>query len=946
MNVTVGSTTRPSLRLSRFVGIIFGSLFLYGCTGGTSCDTGSGCINNYDYPQSDLTNGVQQVDDAARMRVTQAGLDFLATHIDDILLGALGDDPDYPGTIVVELEPAEVVSGVTLGQSDLETYPTRLLINADALVEDMTLRFVESGDQISAAGETITVPQDGFLMEVVDVPVGIDARLFTEVDLLLTSMVAACDIDGANDSYCSEEFPDCGIVSGLSFAVLIYPDVGSGNDCAVQGSECLLVSVDVVGVDFNPSGTLEAGSLEISVPPRCNVSNPSPDCSPECSDTFPITDPNGDAECDLICAVEEFGVDLFIGLVDLIEPLLQPFLDDLFETVIQQTLADYNRQPIAVADRIDLASLAEGAIPTATHEAGFNIQPSGNAFDVNCPSGMDCETSKGMDLILKTGVEAAPSQPQTLAIPHPCVRTIQGSDFINMYGGVDFELVTQPEPLTGEFDGENYHFAASIAEPSMNQGLFGVYNTGALCIEVSSDTVYSLTEGAFLLSAGTIDLLTEGKLRQYTDPSAPAIISLAPNEPPIITMGSGVGEDGHLNISWNKVDISFYVLMYERFTRVFSVQSDISLSTAVFFRPEDDVLEFAIVQGPTVDNFSEVYNELLPGVSFSEVLESLVGLAFDALLSDGLNVDIDIGEIFTDALGVPLYLDFKGIETLPTAEPEFLNVYVSLTEVPPSQNRTPFRSDLKPLPLPQSLYLDLPKTTDNGQLGTPGARALLRPSGQIQIQGHASTLDESVEYFARTDFGLWRGPLKPNADGQITVRDPKLSLLGKHTIALRARYAGQPASLEQNDHLVEVWLDPYRPKVNLSIAGDYAVATGTDRGSATDQLTWSWQEDDGAWSSFSSLRQIALAEVNQARLLRVRAKDPAGNISFPAAVDLNAAAISSANSNTIWAQQRQLKEEESGGCQQVSSWPIFGLAVLLGLFHGGRRWRFPLAKRK
>lgn len=933
MNVSDGKTNRPSHRLSRFAVIVLSSLFLYGCTGGVACDSGTGCINNYDYPQSDLTNGVQQVDDAARMRITQAGLDFLSVHIDDILLGAVGSNPDYPGTIVLELEPAEVVSGVTLGQSDLETFPTRLLIDGQALVDDMTLRFVEAGEEVDVSGETISVPQDGFLMEVVDVPVGIDARLFTEVDLLLTSMVAACDIDGANDSYCSPDFPDCGIISGLSFAVLIYPDVGSGNDCAVQGTECLLVSVDVVGVDFNPSGTLEAGSLEISVPPRCNVSNPADDCSPECSDTFPITDPNGDAECDLICAVEEFGVDLFIGLVDLIEPLLQPFLDDLFETVIQQTLADYNRQPIAVADRIDLAVLAEGAVPSSSHEAGFNIQPSGNAFDVNCPSGMDCANSKGMDLILKTGVEAAPSQPQTLAIPHPCVRTIQGSDFINLYGGVDFELTTQPEPLTGTFDGESYHFAASIAEPSANQGLFGVYNTGALCVEVSSDTVYQLTEGAFLLSAGTIDLLTEGKLRQYTDPSAPAIISLAPNEPPIITMGSGVGEDGHLNISWKKVDISFYVLMYERFTRVFSVQSDISLSTAVFFRPEDDVLEFAIVQGPTVDNFSEVFNELLPGVSFSEVLESLVGLAFDALLSDGLNVDIDIADIFTDALGVPLYLDFKGIETLPSTEPEFLNVYVSLTEDTPSQNRIPMGTGTKPSVIPGSLYLDLPT---EARSETPG---MIRPSGEVKIQGHVDDRSDLVEYFAKTDFGMWRGPFRPDANGQVTIRDPKLSLVGKHTISLRARYAGQPASLETESHLVEVWLDPYRPKVQLSIEENTVLATGTDRGSTSEQLTWSWQEDDGAWSSFGRERSQLLSHLGDVRLLRVRAKDPAGNISFPAAVDLGAAAYAPAQKEAPWAQQRRLQEDEKGGCQQVTTWPLMGLGLLLGMLRGPRRWR-------
>ena len=53
-------------------------------------------------------------------------------------------------------------------------------------------------------------------------------------------------------------------------------------------------------------------------------------------------------------------------------------------------------------------------------DLGFSVGPTGSAFDVNVPAGGNL----GMDLILKSGFEAAPAlDPNELAeVPHPCVR--------------------------------------------------------------------------------------------------------------------------------------------------------------------------------------------------------------------------------------------------------------------------------------------------------------------------------------------------------------------------------------------------------------------------------------------------------------------------------------------------------------------------------------------
>lgn len=886
------SVNRGSARHKRRFGLVALLAFgLYGCTGGLSCGGDSGgCINAYPYPQSDLPNGVATVDDGARMRMTQAGLDFLQAHMKDILIGAFAADANEPNTIIIQFwDPIEVGGGIRLAhgadegscsndaQCGLnrqcisgqcrEVYPTTIKIPAEDLANQLQFNFVE--------GTT-----DGLHARVEGLVIGLDARAFGEWSFAGTNPTAACDIDGTQN-ICPPSSPNCQAVSTVTFDVRIYPDVGQGAQCDLGSGECFLIDVTVQQLTL---ADIDNDSIEISKPPRCNVPSPSPLCSPECSDTVVFVDSNGDAECSAMCGASDWIAGFALGLGGAILPYLESFMTDMVENAMRDALADFDGAPISIASKIDLAETSPDLINPTAHSLGYLMGPTGDAFDVNCPTGVNCAATKGMDLNVRTGFEAAPpdaAEADPIDVPHPCVLPLTGSAFASHYDGNGEFIAPDAQPLTGEYEGTPYHLGMSLARSAVNQALFGTYNAGVLCIQLDSEQVHVLANGAFPLSAGTLDLLTEGQLRQFASPTAPALITIVPSKPPKITLGAGDDTEGHLIADWDDVEISFYVLVYERFSRVFAVDVDISASMTVFVDPEDQTLRVAISDGPTIDGFSPTYNELLPNVEFDEVLESLVSLAFDSLLGDDLGFGYDISGALATALGVPLYVDFRGLETVPTAgSREFLNAYLSLTDTPPSPRMPVLPSALR--------FADEP-----GVFVRADAEDLhpTTPSGEVQLLGLSQALSPEHEVFAQVDFGTWRGPFRPSADGVLTVRDAKLALVGEHVLRFRVRHEASLTSLMDIEGEMRLWVDPRAPWAELLVDGDSLVASGQDVGTRPEDLVFSWRFDDGAWSEPGTQRRFALEDAGDVRRASVRAHDLAGNVSRPVSLDLATARI-------------------------------------------------------
>lgn len=886
------------------------SLGLYGCTGGLSCggDAG-GCINAYPYPQSQLSNGVATVDDGARMRMTQAALDFLRVHLQDVLVASFETVPGNPSLIRFDAGPIEIASSdyanARIGQrKDGSLHPTYILIDANELQDRLEFEFLDG-------------PPDGVRVRIAGLPVGVDARAYAD---WVGGGTAGCDLDGTR---CPAGDPDCGMVTDLTVELFVYPDVGQGAQCDTGEGECLLIDVQLG--DFSLGG-INNGDFEITVPPfrdvswtdpnGCTYADAPPLCEKECSDGFIGQD--ADWECRQLCGAADFFADAALAISGALAGFLEPYLANTLEGAIRDALADFDGAPLSISDKMDLAAMSTDLINPTAHPLGFMIAPTGSAFDVNCPAGVNCAQTQGMDLNLRSGMEAAPPVPEDtdpVELPHPCVVPLVGSDFASLYDGNGEFIAPDAQPLTGEYNGAPYHVGMSLARAAVNQALFATYNAGVLCIELDSESVHVLAEGAFPLSAGTLDLLTEGKLRQFAAPTAPALLTVVPSKPPKLTLGAGDDTEGHIIADWDDVEISFYVLIYERFSRVFAVDVDISASLTVFVDPSDQTLRLAISDGPTIDGFEAKYNELLPGVAFDEVLESLVSLAFDSLLGDDLGFGYDISGALADALGVPLYIDFRGLETVPaTGTREFLNAYLSLTDTPVAPRTAALPSALR-----------LPDEPGVHRL-VDGARS---PLGEVRLVGVSRALTPEHEVFAQVDFGVWRGPFRPADDGVVTVRDPKLALVGEHVLRFRARHANELTSLTDLDGSVRLWVDVQAPWAELRVDGGALVAAGQDVGTRPEDLWFSWKLDDGAWSEAAPERRLEADVLEGVRRASVRAHDLAGNVSRPVTLDLATARVARERRQDLVAHGGSVAPPY--GCSGTAPSTLGALGLLLGL---------------
>lgn len=816
--------------------------------GGAGCESGMSCGGTYDYPQSTLTNGVLPVDDSVRFRLTQAGLDFVQERLPD-LLGGLSDvltpDPLHPAFLRMEVTDAIVLrdSGprVALGvdEDGQWSHPTTFWIRRQPILEELHFELFETDDAIGA--------------RIDDLVIGLDGRAYVAA----LGSEAACEIAGTSTAVCPPEATGgcdgLGLLTTLSFDILVRPRIGSGPECDFPTlGDCFKLDIEVGNVTL---GDFDASSIEVDAAKSC-LTDPD-DCDGECSDTG-LLDSDGDAECKATCGASDWLIDAAAGIAGVLEGTLDQFLDDIINDGLGDALDDIDGMPASASARLELATLVPDFAGHAL-DLGYQLAPSGDAFDVNCVAGTDCRAAIGLDIVSRTGVEAAPDEaPGDAVPPHPCVVALDEPGFTALYGAPQFSAPLDV-PLTGELDGVPYHLGLSVARGGVNQALYAAYNTGVLCIDIDSEGIHALANGAFPLSAGTLNTLSGGLLAEYTPSSSPALVTVAPSLPPVASFGAGDESEGHLVLDWQDVRVSFYVFMYERYARVFAVDVDLSVELSAIYDDSTQVLELSVARGPTLSGYEEAYSELLPEVAFGEVLESLLGSLLDQFLGDQLAFELPLGldGLLADATEAPIGVEVRGIETTgPSGTRERFNMYFALTDL-----------DVEPLLRPA--------------LGDVVVSA--RDGDTVTLTGAWRMIDDGLEVLARVDGGAWRGPLTSEA-GAITITHPRLLFPGAHDIEVRARRPGGHGAFTHVSTVVDVegGLAPASlPRVRLVREGDVVRARAAGEGAVA--LAWA---TDGVWTDFDDEDVRSLAALDGVRRLSVMARDEAGRLSRPFTVDL------------------------------------------------------------
>lgn len=649
-----------------------------------ACADGNGCEGAYSYPESGLVEGVEPVSRGARLRMTQLGLDFIQERLPILLQAVDGttvaEDPDYPGFYRIEInDEIELASNPRValaidGDGNFEK-STIFRIGKDAFSDALRFAFVE---------ET----PEGIAASVEDLPIGIEGRLFTGVG----STEAACELKGDNRDICPPDTGSCdgaGLLANVSFDLILAPRVVEGAECNDPSlGPCLRLKVEVSNVELSE---LDGGDLDVDPAPRCRDEEVAPECSPQCSDTT-LLDSRGDAECQLLCGAQDLLAGVITGIAGALESALGVFLEDWVQDALADSLQDLDGEPARISDRVPLTELLVDLPSVPPLDLGFIAGFPEDGFDVNCPAGVDCAVSRGMDILLSTGLEPAPDEAGQA--PHPCVVPIQGEAFQALYGDNGFR-VPEGNALAATVGGAPYHVGFSLARAALNQALWGIYHTGALCFELTSDDIEVLSEGEFSFRAGTLNTLTGGRLASFASSDSPAILTLMPRQPPVAQYGvtaEGGEEPDDIVLTWQQVEVSAYVFALGRFVRLFAVDVNLEIGLTASVDPLGQQIDLAVSRGPILDGYETRYTELLPDVEFAEVLEAILGAALEPVLSQSLSFSFELGldEVLTEALGTPLGLNFQGIEYVagpqaaPEAEKDFMNLYFSLREGMPA----------------------------------------------------------------------------------------------------------------------------------------------------------------------------------------------------------------------------------------------------------------------
>jgi hypothetical protein len=380
----------------------------------------------------------------------------------------------------------------------------------------------------------------------------------------------------------------------------------------------------------------------------------------ECDDGAP------DQECRYLCSLVEAGGDVLGNIYDLfqsqLDDLLRPALQDLIDSVLQQ-LGD---QPLAVVGRLHLHLLAS-LLPSLADAWPFDflLAPSAGGLVVQAGTGGGAD---GAELTLDVGLRSG---------EHPCVPRLAGA------AEPAFQAVPPPA-LTGlGVDGLPYHLGFSVSDAVVNRATWVGYRAGALCLVLDPKTLGSIP-GVPNLDSSLLDLALPG-LTALTRGPRPFMLVVEPGfqaaDFDLIRFREVVRAPGDvlprvgLDVHLPHLGLSFYVMIEERWVRVFSVRTDVDLGLEVQ-TPTPTQLALAAAQ-PQIGTLELLYDEPVAGQNLDVMVELLLSLAQSSLLTEGLAFDLPFAGLIEQLTGLRIDV---GIVDLSTAGGRHLTAGLRLAD--------------------------------------------------------------------------------------------------------------------------------------------------------------------------------------------------------------------------------------------------------------------------
>ncbi len=519
---------------------------------------------------------------------------------------------------------------------------------------------------------------------------------------------------------------------------------------------------------------------------------------------------------------------------------------------------------------------------------GLHVAPNRNPLRIT-QSGNNA-SSAGLSVVLDAAFGAEKSN---------CIADIEPPVYGAMHTTLpDYNGVVTIIGQDGYQHPENYDALLTLSQDSLAQLFFGLIRSGALCVKMDTDSLSALVGGVFSPTVGLFATLAP-ELSYLAPSNAPVIISLRPSSAPVVEMGTGkqivdeatgaVKNDSIVSISFNQLELSFFLFTENRYARMFTLLMDIHAGLTV--ASTNDAQLGVMVDDLAIKNFVTVFNDLAPHAKLDELLESLLDMLLGSILSNNFNFNVNITEGLSALFGEHVDLFFNDIRREP-AEPNpdlpghYLAIYATFCAEEDLNNN----KDL-------ACY----RAGHGGALPNASAPAAVRPAADnglikalseeqniygFELAGKTSgTLalmtTPGYEYRFRVDNGPWLSYRRPAENGKMLIKSGLLRLPGRHNIAVVARIPGSAREFALDN--LSILVDNVRPAVFSAIQNDVLHIWAEDMGSAADKLSLKVRYNDGthqtSWQDISAFADLSAKVVTMGGALEVVASDEAGNIS-------------------------------------------------------------------
>jgi hypothetical protein len=457
------------------------------------------------------------------------------------------------------------------------------------------------------------------------------------------------------------------------------------------------------------------------------------------------------------------------------------------------------------------------------------------------------------------------------------LNPVAGGATLGMFGGVlprpvsncvtPVELtlptgIPQPNELRGNalngWSGEGPHVGFALSERFLNYAMGAAYNSGVLCLGISTEQIDMLSTGLFGLLVPSIPFLTHQKQR------APIALVVRPQKPPVIELGDGTSivDDPFVRVLLEEAMIDFYIWSSDRFVRAFTAQFDLDVPINLTVSAEGltPVLDKIYVKNAKVTNSDLLKDD--PAAIATALAAVVEGLAGDFL--GGMSA-FDVSGML-DSLGLTLDLQQAGIKRLNKGNDSFLGVFAGFgiaKKTTSLQSRTTLEVAEK-LTAPEAFRLSTFNESNR-------PRVVLRAYSSLDYGSN------SIEYTYKLGNGLWHSWQPSN---EIVVDDAFLLMQGVHTIAVKSRLAGQHETEDPSPALIDVRVDVQPPVIAIEKREQGVLRIdGWDVVTDRSSLAARYRFDDGAFSDWVSLEALeTLATPSGASAIAVELRDEEGNV--------------------------------------------------------------------